>query len=191
MKLTITNNFPEVQRRLDALRKDIATQATARAINRTIDLGRTEMSKAIREEYNLTAAKVREKLQVRRASFKGGTLQLEGELFSRDPSGKRRAINLINFGARETAQGLSVKIKRAGSRVIAARRGFIGNKGRTAFARVGKARLPIRPLQTIDVPQMFNSTKILRRVTLYIGKRFPEVFAREAAFYLKRFRAGR
>lgn len=187
MNLTITTNFPEVQRRLDALRKDIATQATARAINRTIDLGRTEMSRAIREEYNLSAAKVREKLQVRRASFRAGTLRLEGELFSRDASGRRRAINLINFGARQTSQGLSVKIKRTGGRVIASSRGFIGNKGRTAFARVGKARLPIRPLQTIDVPQMFNSTKILSRVTAYIGKRFPDVFAREAAFYLKRY----
>jgi len=191
MKLTISTNFPDVQRRLESLRKDVAERATARAVNRTLELGRTEMSRAIREEFNLSASKVREKLQVRRAAFKAGLLSIEGELLSRDPSNKRRAINLINFGARETKQGLTVKIKRAGGRVIAAKRGFIGNKGRTAFTRVGDKRLPIRPLQTIDVPQMFNTRRINSKVTAFLQRRFPEVFAREVAFYLQRFGAGR
>lgn len=187
MELKISTNFPQVQRQLDRLRDDIRAKATVSAVNKTVAQAQTEMSRRIREEFNLTAAKVREKLFIRRARFAMGALSIEGALQSKDRSGRRRAINLINFAARETKQGLTVKIKRSGGRVLAARRGFIGNKGRTAFTREGNKRLPIRPLQTIDVPQMFNTRRINAAVVRKIRERFPVIFEREVAFYLKRF----
>lgn len=187
VQLTISTNFPDVQRKLSALQADLGARVLSSTVNRTLAQGQTEMSRAIRQEFNLSAAKVREKLFVRRAGFKSGRFTIEGTLESRDPRGKRRAINLINFGARETAQGLTVKIKRGGGRVVASRKGFIGNKGRTAFARVDKKRLPIRPLQTIDVPQMFNTRRINAAVVRKIRDRFPVIFERELQFYLRRF----
>lgn len=187
VQLTITTNFPEVQKRLAGLQKDVASRALSSAVNRTLAQGQTAMSRGIREEFNLSAAKVREKLQVRRASFQAGRFAIEGVLFSRTPGGKRRAINLINFGARETAQGLTVKIKKSGGRVLASRKGFIGNKGRTAFKRVGQKRVPIAPLQTIDVPQMFNTKRINQAVVRKIREVFPRVLEREIAFALSRF----
>lgn len=189
MNLTISTNFPQIQKQLSRLEDDIATKVSVSAVNKMVAQAQTEMSKQIRAEFNLSATKVREKLGIRRARFVMGRFMVEGALFSRDPSGKRRAINLINFGARETAQGLSVKIKRSGGRAIASRKGFIGNKGRTAFTRVGDKRLPIKPLQTIDVPQMFNTRRINAAVIRKINERFPVIFERELAFYLTKFGA--
>lgn len=185
MNLTITTNFPDVQRKLDAMRQDIADKATARALNKTTAQAQTEMSRQIRKVYNLSAAKVKEKLFTKRASFKAGALGLQAELFSRDKSGKRRAINVINFGARMTGKGLSVAIKRGGR--VRLPFGFIGNKGRTAFKRTGPKRLPIAPLQTIDVPQMFNTKRVNAAVLAMIQGKFPAIFEREAAFVLRQF----
>lgn len=186
MNLTVTTDFPAVARRMAELRKDIADKATARALNKMTTQAQTEMSKQIRAVYNISAAKVKEKLFTKRASFKGGVLGLQAELFSRDKSGKRRAINLINFGARATKRGLTVKIKKQGGRVVVPT-GFIGNKGRTTFKRLGLARLPIGPLQTIDVPQMFNTKRISAAVIAMIRGKFPTIFEREVAFALRQF----
>jgi hypothetical protein len=187
--LNVTANFGNVQRALDRMRQDVATKAMARALNRTTDLGKTEMSRQIRAEFNISATKVREKLFVRKATFSQGRFGLSATLESRTANG-RRAINIINFGARQTKAGLTAKIKKSGGRVLVSSKGFIGNKGRTAFMRVGKERLPIKSLQTIDVPQMFNTRRINTKVRAYMLKRFPEVFQREAAFYIRRFNGG-
>jgi cation transport regulator ChaB len=182
--LNIKTNFSNVQRQLDAMRKDIATKALASALNKTTEQGRTEMSRQIRAEFNITAAKVREKLFVRKATFAQGRFGLSATLESID---KRRGVNIINFAARQTKKGLTAKIKREGGRVLVSGKGFIGNAGRTAFKRVGPKRLPIKALSTLTVPGMFNTRRIKVRVTAYILKKFPEVFAREAAFYTRRF----
>lgn len=186
LRLSIETDFKGVQQSLARLRADVAQQATARALNRTADIAKTAMSREIREEFNLSKAKVDAKLSIRRATFKAGRLGLEAVLSSRDPSGKRRAINIINFGARQIKAGLSYKIKRSGGRQVKAD-AFIGNKGRTAFYRPTSKRLPIKPLQTIDVPQMFNTRRINAKVVALIRRRFPDIAQREIAFYVARF----
>ena len=183
MKLEIRADFSRMKDSLKKLSRDIAAndKAMARAINKATAMGRTEMARAIRDEFNLSVSKARDKLQIRKAFATSGNLTIKGELFSKDPSGKRRAINLISFGAKATRKGLSVKIKRGGPRVLF-RNGFIGNKGRTAFERVGDKRLPIKPLQTIDVPQMFNTKRINLRVRKRIEQELPELVRRELRF---------
>lgn len=203
LQLTIRADFAGVQRSLDRLQADVAQQATARALNRTVDQAKSAMSREIRDEFNLPKAKVDAKLRIRRATFKAGRLGLEAVLSSSDPSGKRRAINIINFGARQTKGGLSFKIKRAGGRRVR-KDAFIGNKGRTAFKRVpgtvmaGRAsskglqhRQKIEPLQTIDVPQMFNTKRINAKVVAFIRRKFPEIAEREIGFYVSRFNSAR
>lgn len=51
MRLTITTNFPDVQRAIDNLSADIADKVTARAVNRTVEQARTAMVKEIRSTY--------------------------------------------------------------------------------------------------------------------------------------------
>ena len=187
MKLSINTNFDQVQRQLERLRSDVAEAALRSAVNKTMAQGQTQMIRAITGEFALTAGKVREKLFLRKAGFKAGRFGIEATLESRAPGGKRRAINLINFQARQTRAGLTAKIKRQGGRKVVASAGFIGNKGRTAFARVGKTRLPIKPLQTVDVPQMFNARRVNAPVVAFIKRKFPELFEREAAYFTTRF----
>lgn len=200
MNLTITTNFPEVQRAIDRLRTDVATQVTARSLNKAIEQARTQMSREIRQEFNVSAALVRERLRIKRASFKNGVLGLAAELSA--PEGRKggRRINLIRFGAKENKQGVSVKIKKIGARktVVGA---FIGNKGRTVFQRVPGSimrsrarshgvlhRERIVAVQTIDVPQMFNTKRINAAVVAAMQAKFPAIFARELEWALSRFK---
>ena len=184
--LTIKTDFKDVERRLRGLQSDIRDKALVRAVNRTVEQARTDMSREIRQEFNLSAAKVREKLHIRRAGLVGGRLRIEAALLSTARNG-RRSLNVINFQARETKAGLTAKIKRQGGRKVVSKRGFIGNQGRTAFERVGTKRLPIRPLQTIDVPQMFNTRRINAVVLRKIREKFPVIVEREIRFYTARF----
>jgi len=186
MKLEIKADLSKMLRDVKKLGRDIQDKdkATARAINKATAMARTEMARAIRDEFMLTVSKARDKLQLRKAYAGKGKLTISGELFSKDPSGRRRAINLASFGARSTKRGLTVKIKRGGPRVLL-RSGFMGNKGRTAFERVGAKRLPIKPLQTIDVPQMFNTRRINLRVRKRIEQELPELMRRELRFLLQ------
>lgn len=189
MNLSITTNFPEVQRQLKALQVDIATKATASALNKVAAQARTAMSREIRAEFNLTAREVNDSLRIKRARARAGLLQLEAELSSISRPGKR-SLNLAHFGARQTAKGVSVKIKRTGPRKTI-RGAFLINAGRTVMIREGKSRLPIRALQTIDVSQMFNTRRINAKVVQMIQERFPAIFMTEARFFTQRFNASR
>lgn len=192
MQLTIKTNFPQVQAQLDRLQKDVGELALARAITRTLEQGRTQVVRSITSEFNVKAKDVRETLRIQAASRKGGSFRIEGFLESRSKRG--RATNLIRFGAVQTKQGVRVKIKRGGpSKVI--KGAFIANKGNSAggtvFQRVGKDQLPIKAIQTIGVQQMFNAKRVKEVVVKLLETKFPEVFEREARFYIERFNRGR
>jgi hypothetical protein len=188
MKLTITHNFPDVAKQINSLRDDVAKQATARALNRTVEQAKTSMSREIRAEFVLPAAKVNQALRINRARASAGTFNLEASLES--PAKRGRSLNLANFGARQTKKGVSFKIKRNGQRVVIPG-SFLINAGKTVMIRTGKARLPIKALQTIDVAQMFNTKRINSKVVQVIKDRFPAIFEREAKFYVDKFNAQR
>lgn len=197
MRITITTNFPDVQRALDGLRREVADKATARALNATIAQARTQMSREIRSEYMVDTRFVSQRLRIKRASFVGARLDLEAVLDAQD---KPRSANVIRFGAKKVRDGVSVKIKRGGQRKLI-RNAFIGNKGRTVFTRVagtkmgsrrygGKHGEQIEPVQTIDLPQMFNAKRINAAVVAAMQARFPAIFQRELAFILSGFNRG-
>lgn len=188
MKLDIQTNFADVAKQIKELHEDVATKATARALNATMAQAKTAMSKEIRATFVISASKVSESLKVNKAIAKGGLFRMEASLES--PSQRGRSINLINFGAKQVKGGVSVKISRNGSRKLIPG-AFIGNKGRTVFKREGKDRLPIKALQTIDIAQMFNTKTINKAVIAVIQERFPIIFEREAKYYTDQFNAKR
>lgn len=187
MQISIQTNFPEVQRQLDAMRRDVAQQATARALNRTVEQAKTAMSKEIRAEFVLPAATVNQSLMINRASLKGGNLGMQATLSSISQPGKR-SLNLAHFQARQTARGVTFKIRRDGPRQLIPG-AFLINGGKTVMIREGKKRLPIKALQTINVSQMFNTKRINAKVVQVIQDRFPTIFQREAKYYTDRFNA--
>lgn len=189
MQMSINTTFPQVMSQLSGLKGQLADKVLARAVNRTIDLAKTAMNREIRSTFNVKAAYVRDRLYVRKATHKAGRVAIEAELTASGRYRGRRSANVIAFGARQVGKGVSVLIKRGSKRKVI-RGAFIGNKGRTVFHRVGRARLPIKPVQTIDIPQMFNTRKVNAAVVRVIHQRFPEVFRREAAFAIERFNRG-
>ena len=200
MQFTIKTNFPEIHKRLRAMQSDIANKAMASALNKTVAQAKTAMSREIREEFTISASKVNEALRINRARATGGQFNLEASLES--PSKRGRSLNLINFAPRQTARGVTVKIKKGGPRKLL-RGAFIGNDGRTVFVRTGgakrrmskgfntgKMREPIKALQTIDVAGMFNTKRINAKVVRFIEEKFPAIFANEAKFFTNRFNHG-
>jgi hypothetical protein len=211
VQITVRHNFADVQHRLDSLQAGIRDAALASSINKTLDIAKTAMVRGITSEFNVKAGYVRERLRVIRASRKGGsTFSIVGTL---DGSGKRgRSANIIAFVERSTSfaqakkrrkagtlNQLFVKVKRAGG-VKPLRNAFIGNKGRTVFERIpgttmgSRARYSgtkhaeqIKPVQVIDVPQMFNTKRINQAVVATLRARFPLIFDRDVRFYTDRF----
>ena len=197
MNITIATNFPKVQAALDQMRADIRDRALASAINKTLDQAKTAMGRAITAEFNVKAAYVRDRLRVRKA-FSKARFEIQGSLIG-GKGGKGRSANIIAFVENKTtlAEGrrraklgtqnqLYVKVKRGGGKKPL-KGAFIGNKGRTVFERTGNGRLPIKPVQVIDVAQMFNTKRINAKVVHVMREKFPAIFAREARFYTERF----
>jgi len=179
-------NLPALNKWLTALPSEVYEKAAISALNKVVAQARTAMSREIRNEYNLSAKTVNDGLRTQRANSRQGTMSWSAVLES--PSRKGRSMNLIHFSARQTKAGVSVQIKRGGGRKVIAG-AFIANKGRTVFRREGKAHLPIVPLQTIEVAQMFNAQRVNGKVLDFIKAKLPEVFNHEAEFFLKRHRA--
>ena len=85
--------------------------------------------------------------------------------------------------------GVSVLIKRGGGRKLIAG-AFIANQGRTVFIRKAGQGRAITPVETIDVPQMFNTRRINEAVRQIIVERFPRIFENEARYFVNKFSAG-
>ncbi|MDR0577649.1 MAG: hypothetical protein LBI87_08990, partial [Candidatus Accumulibacter sp.] len=105
----IKSNFPEIAKKHKTVSKDIGRTATARALNKTVTQGRTEMARAISREFRVSATTARERLRVSRASITRGNLRLEATLLATSRA-KGRSMNLIAFvaaGAKMTRKGRS------------------------------------------------------------------------------------
>lgn len=200
MQLAIDSNFPEIARRLDRLAEDIASKAMASAVNKTIDQARTQMVREITSEYALKASEVRDRLRITRASFRQGTLNITASLSA---ATGRRSINLIRFveskvsmaemRRRHKAEGarpqLRFRIKKGGAlQTIPGAFIATANGGTFVAQRVGKAAYPIKAIQTIGVPQMFNSRRIKGAVIRAMETRFPEIADREIRYFLSNYK---
>ena len=197
MQISVTTNFPDIAKRLDTLAADVRIRALTSAMNKTMAQAKTRMGREITKEFNVTAGYVRERLQVRRASFRNGQFRLQAALTGGD--GRKRSANVIRFLERSvslaqarkrastgTLKQLRFKIRRSGGqRTIPG--AFIGNKGRTVFRRTTDKRLPIKAISTVDVAQMFNAKRINARVVASIRENFTRLFESEARFFVAKF----
>lgn len=198
MQLSVKADFKDVQRKLDGLRKDIATKVMVQTINRTMDQAKTSMVKQITSEYNVKSSYVRDRLRIRRASFSQGLFQASASLIG---TGKRSANMIAFLNGKPTKSGaLRFKVRKGAGR-SSINGAFVGNKGRTVFRRVPgttmasrskyagtKHAQQIEPVQTIDVPQMFNAKRVNQVVLGVIRQRFSAVFDQQMRYYLERMK---
>jgi Prophage minor tail protein Z (GPZ) len=180
--LNVKADIGRVSREIGLFGKNME-RATASALNKAIAQGKTRMVKEIKAEYNLTATRIRQRLAIRRA-YASGRVRLSAELKG---TGKR-AMNIIAFvkGTPKRRAPVYVQIKTAGGKKRLDDRSFVGNQGRTVFRRVGAKRLPIEPVRTIDVPQMFNQKRINKIVRDVMQQDFARILTSEARYYARR-----
>lgn len=198
MQLSIKTNFPEIQRKIDALSRDVRDKALASALNKTTEQARTQMVREITSEYAIKASDVRERLRIRRASFRQGSFSMSASL----AADGRRSMNLLRFVEKfvtlaerrrrakteGAAQQLRFRIKRTGGlQVLPGAFIATANGGTAVFRRKGKGRYPIEAVNTISVPSMFNQRRINGAVVRAIQERFPTIAEREIRFYLAKF----
>ena len=188
VQLSIKSDFKNVQRSLNALSDDLQKRVVPAALNKVIAKAKTEMKQQISSEFNLKSAEVADRLRVIKA---GRALNQWVAVLDPFASRKRgRSLNVIHFlenkvtlaNAKRRAKAgtlnqLHFQIKRVGEKKIIDG-AFIGNKGRTVFVRSTGARLPIKPLTTIDVPQMFNTKRIQKAVISRIESEMQVEFTR-------------
>ena len=202
--ISIKTEFADVQRQLNALPDKLRDRVLARSINASMTQGRTEMARRISSEFRVKVSDVKERLTISRATTRDSGAVISASLAARNRA-KGRSMNLIHFveqvvtvaaarkrmkagegGTQTLRSGGKVRkalqvrfqIKRAGGQKMI-KGAFIGNKGRTVFIRAGKERFPINELNTIDVPNMFNTQRINEVVVAVMRERFTANAQRE------------
>jgi hypothetical protein len=96
MQLSIKTNFPEVQKALGELQKDIGRTAAASALNKVVAQAKTAMAREMRSEFVIASDKVNGALSITRASATGSENRMQASLQAlrkgRRSGGKRRAM---------------------------------------------------------------------------------------------------
>ena len=204
ISLSIKTDFKNVQQSLDRLSTDLQKRVVPAALNKVIAKAKTEMKQQITSEFNLKSSEVADRLRIIKA---GRELAKWVAVLDPFASKKRgRSLNVIHFlenkttlaeAKRRMAGGtgnqLHFKIKRVGGKKIIDG-AFIGNKGRTVFARVHGTTMAsrsrysgtkhaeqLKALSTIDVPSMFNTKRIQSKVLARIEKELQVEFDRAIA----------
>lgn len=118
-------------------------RATMRALNRALTTGRAVMARDVAKDMGLKVSVVKDAINARKATTTNLQIRLAASL---------KLIPLIEFGARQTARGVTYNLGRGRSRIpnafIATVKGALpsgvmsgGHTG--VFVRRGKKRLPI------------------------------------------------
>lgn len=210
IRMTVDIDTRRFEAQLRQLSEGQQARAIANALNKTAERARTASVRDITKDFALTATEVRNRLEVRRAYSKGRARIEAGVRI-----GGKRALNLIRFveksvtlaqarkrmrsgeggtmtlrtgGRVQKALQLRVKVRRQGGwKVIPG--AFIGNNGRTVFRRTGKARLPIEPMQTTDVPQLMLSEIGQANFRKAVTEAFPSLLRHEIGRLIKGYGA--
>lgn len=182
--ISVKTDIRAAVKKLNDLAAGAGDRALRQAVNKTAAKGRTEAVREISREYALEQKEIRPQVSVRMA--KTGKVVAMIETFPKRRG--HRSRNVMVFGAKQEARGVSVKIRRGEARKLI-RSAWIGNEGRTVFTRVGKARYPIRGVETIDIPSMFMSRRVIAKIVARIEKELPIEFDRAARLAIARLHA--
>jgi hypothetical protein len=138
-------------------------KALSNAINRSAEGARTDTVRQVREEYVISAGRVRETMEIRKASKS----DLTASVISR---GRPRALSYFKLRPgkvtkKRPREGVHAQVKRTGGEVIP--EAFIaklasGHVG--VFWREGKKRFPIEQLYGPSVAQMVGNQSVSRYV---------------------------
>lgn len=173
MQIKVNVDVEGALKGLDDLEREYAPRATVAALNKVGVTARTEAARQISAETGLPVSQVKKYVPL----VKANKWTLSAVI-----SALPWAPNLARFSARQTKQGVSANAWR--QRKIY-RGTFLGNQGRTAFKRVGKARLPIEPVHGPSVPRTFIGEKTQAAIQRVVRERFALEFSRALQQFLR------
>lgn len=108
MKISVKSNADAVAAEFRLSAKE-AAPATARALNRVVEMARTQTSRGLREDgYNFSAAEIKQAIDLMKATSASLITTMKV---------KRRTKSLMNFDPKESKAGVSVKV-RGGRKLI-------------------------------------------------------------------------
>lgn len=162
-------------------------KAVVRALNKTAMQARTAASLEVRAAgYNIKSSAIKNSFSITRATRGNLVVMLKST---------GRPVALINYGARQGKNGVSVQVK-AGRSVL--RHAFIAtmpNGHRGVFERTGKQHkkvvrngkairsgLPIKELFGPSIPQSLANDAVQKALMTKIRQKFPQVLKHELAF---------
>lgn len=143
---------------------DEVPKAIARAINRSTEAARSEMSSGIREEYYIRHQDITNAAKISKAN--GSQKFIRARIRVR---GTRRELMMFRVSPKsDTARPKAIKIavKKGGTKKLPGafiRRG-VKSGNLHVLRRVGKTRYPIHIKYGPSIPQMTNNAKITQRV---------------------------
>lgn len=187
MNVTVRVDSEGVRRALAGLSEATSRTAIIRSLNRAVDAGKTEAVRVTRDELALKAASVREAIRIR----KGSTSLLSAAIII-DP----KPVPLIDYSARQTQKGVTVRVKKSGGRglvrgafIATMRSGHTGVFSRTSKTGVVSKRLPIRELFSTSVRQFFKRASAVKRVTTRAAEAFTSTALNQVKQALARAKA--
>jgi hypothetical protein len=166
----------DVERELNRWQREVIPKAAAAALNKVAATIEVQTAREISKTTGMGVRTIKEKIAVHRAGPAHLIASIEG--FAHAP-------NLIRYGARQTKQGVSAN---AWNKRKIYKHTFIANQGRTVFARVGKARLPIKPIYGPSVRKEFERARALMKTVA--EQRWGIEFERAVRLYLARQAGG-
>lgn len=192
--ISISHDFKDLDRKLQAIADPARRNKAVRmALNKVVGKARTTARAAISQRYNMRKSEINPLIVVRQ--LKGPDLAVEVAALPDKKRGYRQnVVHFLQRGRLEQAlkskrSGRLATVKDVGGRlrvypvlqfrIVRAgknkriRGAFVGRGGKTVFRRVGKKRLPIAAVQTVGVPAMFRSRRIITRVLARVRQELP------------------
>lgn len=172
--IDISSNIEKLTKNLNTFQRKVIPQAISSSLNKT---GRTlfkEIKRDIAKDTGLKQKEIAERMSLQKSNRNNLNVSIRM---------RGRWFNLIRFKARQLKRG--VKTKAWGEWTLN-KGAFIANKGRTVFARISKARLPIKAL--VGPNPVIELDKRIEKLEFNLGikSRFGEVFPRELAYRLSK-----
>lgn len=189
--INVKSNADRVVLDLLAAAKDMP-EATARALNRTVDQGKVAASREVKAAgYSMKIGEIKKAMRLKRATKS----ELRASIIA---SG--RPIPLIQFSARQTSKGVSVNVLKGRKLIEGAfiatmpsgHRGVFVREPGAKHRKVAKGKtagwhaLPIRELWGPSIPAAVANEKVQQALLSFMQDRFPKLLDHEVKWRSRR-----
>lgn len=191
MQIDVRSNVTQVLARMQRYREDVVDKAIPRALNRVGEQARTYAARKLREAgYNFKRAEILDAIRL----VKANSARKRITMYVR-----RRAKLLLQFDARETKDGVTVKVKGQRKLIRGAFIGQLRNGDRAVFiedknagkvvlrrarqykhgSRGGWQAYPVRKLYGPSVGGAYKNEQVLSDMQRYVAAAFEKRLAHE------------